>query len=983
MTVRGQRIAVIGSGVSGLAAAWLLQYHGAEVTLFEREERCGGHTLTDHSSGTPVDLGFQVFNLTTYPHFVSWLEHLGVDSEASDMSFAISVDGGTLEWASHNLSTVFAQRKNLINWNFLRMVREVLRFGREAPKVLNEANADRYRDVTLGEYIKAEGYGEYFRNNYVVPMCAAVWSVPYTQAEQFPVQMLVRFWVNHHLLDVLQRPLWRVVKNRSESYVNAVLPLLHRVRTSTAVESVTVQQGDAGQAQACVQFTGGSEVFDRVVLATHSDISLRLRGSSVTAGEAAILAGIPYADNDVYLHRDKALMPRTPACWASWNVIGSSHAADHAAAVCVSYGLHRLQHLPDSCRDLFVTLNPPTPPQEDTVISRMSLAHPVFSMASWNAQQQLPSIQGSGGGVVYYAGAWCGYGFHEDGMRAAVAAVGAMGLRVPWEPRATSPKLSMFESWALGRLGQYLSAGIGPGAALRVVRPDGEESTYGGGRSGGASAAAVHVYEVCPAYAPPQAFSMGTTATERAPFGSPLQPPAAAVGCVRMHDAHREVKLAATVRVLSVAAAVRVVRYGSVGLLRGYREREWEVSDLGAFALVLMLNMNALGENAWRLGPLQWLGCVSLLSQHVHGGRSIDANYIAAEALVDELGTAVYREVLGPDLHLTPALHRPGQACAADGHRRFADAVLTSAAVQQGCSVLQLGGGWGALARQAITQHSCKWTATFLSRRQLEHVGTLAKQQGHADSLACHLGDWRELAAALPATQRFDAIVAVDPVTVCGVRHSLLPEFFELLASRLAPGGRATVLAFYAAPALVAAERRSSSFFKNEVLRGAELPTREEVAAAAAHAELATVAGGSGEERVDAGGLAGDYAATMRQWRLQLAHSWHACVNTGASDWKLRQLELSLALMEAALEVGHVQCELLTWTLPADVARAQAVAAAEATRQRALAVTQARMAHHAKLSRPVSGEAAAWAQALLLMLLGYLISYLSSWSRSG
>lgn len=158
MVVRGERIAVVGSGVSGLATAWLLQYHGAEVTLFESEARCGGHTLTDHSSGTPVDLGFQVYNLTTYPHFVSWLEHLGVDSEASDMSFGISVDEGKVEWASHGLNTIFAQRKHLFDLKFLNMVREVLRFGRDAPKVLLDENKEKYRNVTLGQYLDAQGY---------------------------------------------------------------------------------------------------------------------------------------------------------------------------------------------------------------------------------------------------------------------------------------------------------------------------------------------------------------------------------------------------------------------------------------------------------------------------------------------------------------------------------------------------------------------------------------------------------------------------------------------------------------------------------------------------------------------------------------------------------------------------------------------------------------------------------------------------------
>lgn len=331
-------------------------------------------------------------------------------------------------------------------------------------------------------------------------------------------------------------------------------------------------------------------------------------------------------------------MPRTPACWASWNVIGSSREEDHSAAVCVSYGLHRLQHLPDSCRDLFVTLNPPTPPREDAVISRMTLAHPVFSMASWQAQQRLPSIQGSEGGVIYYVGAWCGYGFHEDGMRAAVAAVGAMGLRVPWEPRGSSPKTTQLQAWAAGRLHRYLSAGIAPGCMLRAVRPDGDEHTYGGPAGGGGSAAAVHTYEVQPAFAPPRAFSMGSTATERAPVGAPLDAATAGAGCVRMHDAHREVQLAATVRVLDADAVVRVVRFGSVGLLRGYRDRQWEVSDVGALAMILMLNMGALGEHAWRLGPLQWLGCVTLLAKHVHEGRTIDANYIATELLIDELG---------------------------------------------------------------------------------------------------------------------------------------------------------------------------------------------------------------------------------------------------------------------------------------------------------------------------------------------------------
>lgn len=338
------------------------------------------------------------------------------------------------------------------------------------------------------------------------------------------------------------------------------------------------------------------------------------------------------------MHADKEYMPRTPACWASWNVIASSEKESHDAAVCVSYGLHRLQHLPDSCRDLFVTLNPPQAPRADSIVGRMSLAHPVFSMASWEAQQAIPDIQGSGGGVVYYAGAWCGYGFHEDGMRAAVAAVSAMGLNAPWEPRATSPKMTLYQGYVCARLEQYLAAAISTGSVLRVVRPDGVDVTFGA-----SAAPAVHTYEVVPTFTPPRAFEMGSTATERAALGAPLEAAAAGAGCVRLREAHRAVTLAATVRVLDVAAMAQVVRAGSVGMLQGYVARQWEVSDVGALAMVLMLNLAGCGQAKARLGPLHALGCMSLLAKHVHEGRSVDAAYIATELLIDEVGALLCR----------------------------------------------------------------------------------------------------------------------------------------------------------------------------------------------------------------------------------------------------------------------------------------------------------------------------------------------------
>ena len=251
------------------------------MTLFESESTCGGHTLTyTTNSGHAIDLGFQVFNLTTYPHLQGFFEEIGIDSEPSDMSFALSVDSGKLEWASHSLGTVFCQKKNAFSLSFLNMLYEVIRFGQEAPKVLESKNHHMYRNMSLKEYMNKYGYSEFFQKNYILPMCAAVWSVPAAQVLQFPITMLIRFWVNHHLLDIVQRPLWRVVKNRSRQYVNKVVGELPDVRTACPVRSI-ISIADKMSTKVSVLSKDGEETFDSVVLATHSDISLDILGQNV------------------------------------------------------------------------------------------------------------------------------------------------------------------------------------------------------------------------------------------------------------------------------------------------------------------------------------------------------------------------------------------------------------------------------------------------------------------------------------------------------------------------------------------------------------------------------------------------------------------------------------------------------------------------------------------------------------------------------
>eukprot|EP00884_Botryococcus_braunii_P002118 jgi/Botrbrau1/11907/Bobra.0171s0017.1 len=279
MDLKGKRVAVVGSGITGLGSAWILHRNGARVTLFEKEASCGGHTLTDDSPGYPVDLGFQVYNLTTYPNFVGLLDQLGVDSEPSDMSFALSIKEGELEWGSHDLSSIFAQKRNLLSLSFWRMLWDVVRFGREAPEVLEPGKQVEYSHMSMGTYLVQKRYSRTFIEAYLLPMCAAVWSVPNQQVMQFPVVMLVRFWLNHHLLDIFQRPVWGALSKDAAGLMSRLFFQSCRMYAPPVQCPGFVPGNEDGTRRPAVTSGSGKiEEFDAVILATHSDTSLALLG---------------------------------------------------------------------------------------------------------------------------------------------------------------------------------------------------------------------------------------------------------------------------------------------------------------------------------------------------------------------------------------------------------------------------------------------------------------------------------------------------------------------------------------------------------------------------------------------------------------------------------------------------------------------------------------------------------------------------------
>jgi len=421
MTSTPQRIAVIGAGISGLASAYFLNRQH-NVVLYEAGNYLGGHsntvdvTLDGVTHG--VDTGFLVYNELTYPNLIALFEELEVASTATDMSFGVSMGPGGLEWAGTNLDTVFAQRANLFKPSFLRMVHDILHFNGNATRFLAQAEQ---QPLTLGQLLQQQAYGATFRDAYLLPMAAAIWSSSPSDILQFPATTFLRFCLNHALLQVNNRPQWRTVKGGSRNYVRKIAATLPDCR----INSPVLQVGRSG-AGLRVTTAAGSEQFDAVVFATHAPTTLALLDHSIPA--PALLTCVRYQPNVAYLHTDLALMPQHRKVWSAWNYL-SAPAQNGERPVCVSYWLNQLQELPFKT-PVMVTLNPQTPPDAGSTLARFEYEHPIMDQAAIDAQSQLHEVQGQDG--IWYAGAWTGYGFHEDGLKSALRVVRDFGVAPAW-----------------------------------------------------------------------------------------------------------------------------------------------------------------------------------------------------------------------------------------------------------------------------------------------------------------------------------------------------------------------------------------------------------------------------------------------------------------------------------------------------------------------------------------------------------------------
>lgn len=426
------KIAVVGTGISGLSAAWLLSRHHT-VTIYEQADRAGGHSNTVHLNfrgrNIPVDTGFIVFNRQTYPNLAALFAHLDVPTQPSEMSFAASLEGGAFEYAGGDIAGLFAQPRNIVRPRFWRMLGGIVRFYRNA---VIDAQAPGFDALTLGQYLETAGYSREFRDDHLLPMASAIWSAAPSEMLSYPALAFIRFHANHGLLQMTRRPRWETVTGGSICYVQRLLSsFASHIHLDTAAVRIVREAGGV----ALTDSRGRTEQFDHVVLGCHADQALGLLGNP-TDDETALLGTFRYQRNLAVLHSDPSFMPKRKAAWSSWNYIADGREEERV----FTYWMNRLQNLPGDV-PLFVTLNPPRPPQAGTLHHSESYDHPLFDSVAIAAQKRLWSLQGVR--RTWFCGAYFGAGFHEDGLQAGLAVAEDLGgIRRPWTVTAESGRIT-------------------------------------------------------------------------------------------------------------------------------------------------------------------------------------------------------------------------------------------------------------------------------------------------------------------------------------------------------------------------------------------------------------------------------------------------------------------------------------------------------------------------------------------------------------
>ncbi|KAL9140303.1 hypothetical protein ABFS82_14G027600 [Erythranthe guttata] len=851
------RVAVVGGGVSGLVSAYVVAKGGVEVVVYEKEDYLGGHAKTVTVDGTSLDLGFMVFNRVTYPNMMEFFETLGVEMEISDMSFSVSLDKGQgCEWGSRTgFSGLFAQKKNAINPYFWKMIKEILKFKDDVINYVEELdnNPDFDRNETLGHFIQSRGYSELFQKAYLIPICGSIWSCSSEGVMSFSAYSILSFCRNHHLLQLFGRPQWLTVRWRSQDYVHRVTEFLEsrgcQIRTNSEVCSVSAD--DDGCTISCKD--GSEDKYDACIIGAHAPDALKMLGQHATYDESRILGAFQYAYSDIFLHRDKKLMPKNTAAWSAWNFLGTIN-----NKVCVTYWLNILQNISQTGPPFLITLNPPSTP-ENTLL-KWSTGHPIPSVAANKASSELNLIQGKR--RIWFAGAYQGYGFHEDGVKAGiVAANGLLGksCTLRYNPKHMVP--SWLETGARLLVTRFLQSLISIGTLI-LLEDGGTMFTFEG--------------------------------TKKKSF------------------------LKVSLRIHTPQFYWKVATEADLGLADAYINGDFSFVDKNEGMLNLFMifvanrelstsNSKLNNKRGWWT-PLLLTSAISSAKyfyNHVsrqnsltQARRNISRHY--------DLSNELFALFLDETMMYSCAIFKTQDEDMKIAQLRKVSLLIEKAKISKNDHILEIGCGWGTLAIEAVKRTGCKYTGITLSEQQLEYAELKVKEAGLQDQIKFLLCDYRQL----PKTEKYNRIISCEMLEAVG--HEYMEEFFGCCESALAEDGL-FVLQFISIPDERYTEyRRSSDFIKEYIFPGGCLPSLSRVTSAMAAASRLCV------EHVEDIGI--HYYQTLRCWRENFLNRTSEIKNLGFDEKFIRTWEYYFDYCAAGFKTCTLGDYQIVFSRPGNVA---------------------------------------------------------------
>ncbi|XP_047945292.1 uncharacterized protein LOC125191903 [Salvia hispanica] len=849
------RVAVIGGGVSGLAAAYVLAKEGLEVVVHEKETSLGGQAKTATIDGIRLDIGFAIFARAMYPEVMELFESVGVDTEVSDTSYSVSLDEGRgFEWGTRNgLSSIFAQKKNVLNPWFWKMIKEIIKFRDNASLYIEELNnnPDIDRNETLGSFVQSRGYSEIFQKAFLIPICASIWSCS-SAVMTFSAYLTLSFLCNQDILELLGLTKRLTPKWLSQSYVDGIKKEMEsrgcQVKTSSEIYSVLTN--DKG---CVIKYKDGlEEEYDACIISAHPPDALNILGKQATYDESRILGAFQYSYSDIFLHRDENLMPKVQGAWSSRNVLGDSN--DNA---CITYWLNNVQNISESAVPIFASLNPPYTPKDTSFKS--STSHPIPSVAASKALSDLNNIQGKRG--LWFCGAYQGYGFPEDGVKAGILAANSMLRKhYTYSNNPTCMVPSRLETGACFVVTRFLQRFIVTGCLI-FLEEGGKIFTFEGTRTKSNLRVIVRVHK-------PQFYWKVATEADLGFADAYIN------GDISFVDANEGL----------LNFLLLIIRNAE---LNSYAELNKDRKRWTPFLYT------SIAANAKKI-----INLVSRRNTLTQARRNISRHY--------DLSNELFSLFLDETMTYSCAIFQNPLEDLKNAQLRKVHTLIEKARINKDHHILEIGCGWGSLAVEVVKKTGCKYTGITLSESQLQYIEAIVKEVGLQDQIEVLLCDYRQL----PKNYRYDRIISCGMIEHVG--HDYMEEFFKCCESSLADNGILVLQFIAVADEKYEEWRRRNGFATEYIFHGGCVPSLNRVVQAMAAASRLSV--------VHLEEIGYHYYHTLRNWRRNFLQNRSKIHGLGFDDKFIRTWEYYFDYCAAGFKYCVIGDYQIVLNRPGDVA---------------------------------------------------------------